>query len=481
MTVSPSVRGRVYALTKIAEEELERECPRCGVPGGDPDCKKCDDGFGGDHDSSDTDEHGNEKESMGMGSMDTPGRDVYASANLTRSMHKTAEYLEYCAVNIGSIVDNRPTHEKVATVLGYQTALMRKHAEEHETSEDDFDLDVNIDDDHTDDEQDDPHDGKELHPFSGGNEHELATNEDDDYTSEEWEDDPMADKKASVTGFFARRGLISKQASSHTKQASQLGSVGSFFAGRGLLKRANDPSMAPPPPGPQGGGAPPPDGGAPMPPQGMQPPMPPPPPPGPDPMQVAMALQSQGTLTPESLAQAAGISPQEAASIIAAMAGGTGAQPPMQPPMPPGGMPAGGGEGGPAPAGGDGMTVQASANPAALFQAMLRKYAGEEMSHANISAGKSDTLPWEADVKVPSNPGREYLASNEAAINFTSQQARRPRDEAVATLFENKVPYKRESGTGDGAGKMDEFVGDKTSSARIRSMLKAARAQRPLR
>lgn len=493
MTASRSVQQHLRALTKLAEEEMERECPRCGIPGGNPDCNKCDDGFGGDSDEI-KESMGDGFGSAGIGSMDG-GMNVHASVSLADQLLKSAQNLEYGARNFNNIRDDRPDYEKVASLLGFQAGLRKRasadtgNVEFDDHEEDDFDLEVNYTDDYTDEEQEEPHEGEEVYQdaFDGGGDHQLATNYDDDYTDEEMPEHPLGDKRASVAEFLQRRGWLPKTASRrpHIKQ----GSVTDFLYRRGMLKRANDPAMgggAPPPQQPQG----PPPGGAPDPmgggaPQGMPMPQgPPPPPPGPDPMQVAMMLQSQGTLTPESLAQAAGISPQEAASIIAALAGGTGAQggmgPPPAPPAGPMGTPADPGMGG--PQGDGGMTVQASAgyDPASMFQAMLRKYAGEDVSQASIDGKKTDAHPADGDVNWRSMPGREFIQSNEAAMNFTAQQARRPRDQAVSSLFDNKVPYKVESGKGEGDGKMDEFIGDKTSAARMRGLLKAARSRRPL-
>lgn len=478
MKASSSVRARLREIQKRAEDELSQEKQRY-EDAEEKKKKKLDD----DDDDDDDDDYGHKESNMGM--------EVHASA-LTRNMSKTASRLEYFARNFGAIVDDRPAHEKVATVLGYAQA-MAKHGGDtgdsgfNDDASDDFFLDVNYDDDYTDEEQETPDTGEEIDAFSESHEHELATNMDDDFTDEEWEEDPAQNKKASVTAYLQSQGFHiqrprQKQASRQrppahqTKRASATGSITNYFANLGLLKHAND--MGPvPPAGAEVPGQAPSPGGAPPPPMGPPPGQmgPPPPPPGPNPIEVAMALQAQGNLTPESLAQSAGISPQEAAAVIASMAGGTGTQPmggPPQPPMtPPGAPPAGDPSGGPVPAGG--MEVQASAEQ--IFQSVLRKYAGEEMSQANISGSTSQEEPWNNKVKVPSNPGREFLQSNEAAINFTAQQAKKPRDEAVQVWFENRVPYKRESGQGDGSGKMDEFIGDKTSAARINRMLRSVR------
>ncbi|MCA8939616.1 MAG: hypothetical protein KDB07_07405, partial [Planctomycetes bacterium] len=107
-----------------------------------------------------------------------------------------------------------------------------------------------------------------------------------------------------------------------------------------------------------------------------------------------------------------------------------------------------------------------------IFQSALRKYAGEE---ANIGASKSNMRPEDEDVKFRPMPGREGIASNEAAIAFTAQQSQMGPNSSVSALLSAPVPYTQESGRVGSPGKMDEFTGDKTSAAKFAQIRKRIR------
>lgn len=112
------------------------------------------------------------------------------------------------------------------------------------------------------------------------------------------------------------------------------------------------------------------------------------------------------------------------------------------------------------------MPVTASADPAALFQSALRKIAGEDVSQANISGSKSSSRPEDEGAAVPSNPGREFIQSNESAIAMRhdqgNEQAKRP---ALNAVLKNKPPVMSDAGAGP-AKNVDSMLGDKTSSVK---------------
>lgn len=436
-TISNSIRQRVASLMKTAAEESAKEKPK--------DDKKSP--FMSEKDKKKKE---NEKESMGTaahGGYDTSGMSdssgmTVTAGDLTSQLDKAASALDYCASHFHQIIDDRSVEEKVAELAAYSAEYQKMAMEGGGYSAEGCQMENTLDkDQYQKQEQPTPHRGKKMAPnetpvSAMG---EFPNNYKDDRTSESWDKDPAHGKKASVSRFLQRRGQ---------------------------LKTAN-PAM---------GGAPAPAPAAPAPaaaPPAAAPPQ------GPDPMMVAQQLQQQGQLTPESLSQAAGVSPEEAAAIIASLSGGTGAPAPAPAPAP--GAPAAGGmapAGAPGGAGAGGMEVQASADPSAIFQSALRKYAGEDVSPAKISAPKSDMRPEDEDVKHRQMPGLEGIASNEAAMAFTAQQGRKPRDEAVSAWLNRQVPYKAESGYRQGGvGKMDEFIGDKTSSAKLASVRRRLRSR----
>lgn len=444
------LRTQVDRILKQAAEEVEEEkiCKGCGESISECKCppeakKKESQGWGG------------MGGGMGMGQDLSGGMDVTASVRgLTRQMRKCASALEYGANNFYALIDDRPVAEKIAELAAFNTTINKIAQGDLESEVDDEGLLENTleDDSLLGDEQVTPSTGRQMipHEIDTDSFGSLETNIDDDLTSEEWEEYPFEGKEAHVR----------KMASS------------SF--GRFLTKKAQEMGMAPPP----GAGAPPPG----MAPPGMAPGGPPPGmggpppgmpmmPPGPDPRQIAMQLMQQGALTPEALAQAAGISPEEAAAVIASMSGGTGAPAPMMsnaPPAAPPGEPMAAPPGPPQGAAPGGMQVQASADPAALFRSALRKIAGEDMAAANISAKKVQGYPEDETISTPSLPGSQYIASNEAAIAFKSQQAEAPRDAAMdaSGVLDASVPQKRESGMVTEAPMMDPMLGAKTSSVR---------------
>jgi hypothetical protein len=442
MNVSPTLRDQINRIVKQAAEETEAErCPKCGESPTSEHIAACategcpykkgaqekESQMGGDY--------GQENVTMGGGA----GMTTTASAEpqaFAAQLRKLASASRYCSENFHQIVDDRPVPEKLAELMAFQTTVDK--IAQGEVGKDG--LLENTENKYVPGEQTEPHKGKQVVPHKTpvtamG---ELEDNRSDDRTGEEWTEDPLRGKKASVS--FRR---VMKK-----------------------LAQGEMPGAAPPAPaGPPPAGPPAPAPAAPM------PAGPPQPPPGPDPRQVAQQLMAQGALTPEALSQAAGISPEEAAAIIAAMTGGTGApQPPAAAPpaAPPAAGPgaAPGAAAPPAAAGGGGMPVTASADPAAVFQNALRKIAGEDVSKANISAGKTDKRPEDESAAVPSNPGREFIQSNEGAIAMRhdqgNEQAKKPALNAVLT---NKPPVMSDAGSG-AASNVDSMLGDKTSSVK---------------
>lgn len=445
------LRKQVNRILKLAEEQASeaKVCRKCGSKIVDGKCK-C------------SGENESENESQGYGGIGGAdmgsGMDVTASAAFTYQLQKLGSALDYAAENIYELVDDRPVAEKLAELAAFQTQVNKIAAGELGTGESEMGEGNQLKNTLSNDglqrqEQVTPHKGKQMIPHATpvSSQGELETNASDDRTGEEWTDYPMKSKKASV----AFRRMLQKRA-------------------QGIPPGAPAAPMAPAPaPAPAAPMAPPPAA-----------PMAPAPPPPPDPRTIAAQLQAQGSLTPESLAGAAGVSVEEAAAIIASMTGGTGV--PQAPPVAAPAAAVAPPEAAAAPApqaggGGPGMAVQASADPSALFQSALRKIAGEDMSTANISGSKGNARPEEESLSPGSLPGSEGLASNEAAIAFTAQQGRKPRDEAITAVLNNKVPYKAESGklTG-GPGKADEMLGDKTSAARAIVSRLGGRRRRPL-
>jgi len=456
---SPPLRTQINRILKQAEDEAAKKCPDCGdkmVNG------KCSCGYvaGGGGEK--------KKESMGTagGGYDTSGvgggMDVMASVEVEQA-EKLAHILRYAADNFYGIVDDRSPAEKLAELQAFASTAQKIAAGELSAGESDassMGLMSNTlgNDGLQKKEQVEPSRGKKMIPgkTSVNAMGELETNMNDDRTGEEWTDNPLKSKRASA---------LYRVLQKHAQDPAQMGA----------------PPAAAPPAGP-------PPGAPPAAPPQMAPQMAPPgPPPGPDPMMIAQQLMQQGALTPEALAQAAGIAPEEAAAVIAQMTGGTGAPQPAPMQAPPAGgaaMAGGAGQGAaaqpPPPGGAPGMAVQASASPAALFQSALRKVAGEDVSRANISAPRQDKRPEDEGISTPNLPGSQGLASNEAAIAFKAQEGRRPRDEAIGSLLSASVPYKAESGKNTGGYKADSMLGSKTSSlkaATARSYLQGLKAR----
>lgn len=437
MNVSPTLRDQINRIVKQAAEETEAErCPKCGeIPTSDHISSCASEGcpykkgsqekesmMGGDY--------GQENVSMGndAGKMASARPQSFAA-----QLRKLAAASRYCSENFHRIVDDRPVAEKLAELMSFKTTV-DKIAQGEVAADGTLE---NTENTYISGEQTEPHKGKQTIPHTTpvtamG---ELEDNETDDRTDEEWMDDPLQGKKASVSFHRVMRKLA---------QGEMPGAAPPAPAGPPM---AEAPAPAPPMAAPAG---------------------PPPPPPGPDPRMIAQQLMAQGALTPEALAQAAGISPEEAAAIIAAMTGGTGApQPPAA--APPAAPPAGGPPAAPMPGAappGGGMPVTASADPAALFQSALRKIAGEDVSQANISGSKSDARPEDEGAAVPSNPGREFIRSNEGAIamrhNQGNEQAKRP---ALNAVLQNTPPVMSDAGSGM-ATNVDSMLGDKTSSVK---------------
>lgn len=432
------LRTQINRLLKQAEEEMNQDsCPECGGDLEDGECTVC--GYGSESDESYDFGEDNDKESMGDGGMD--GMTVTASAVSGPQVQKLASALRYASANFHNIIDDRSPAEKLASLQAFMATARKLAADElgagaSEMSSQGVMSNTLEEDTLQGMEQTEPSRGKKMvpnqTPVSAMG--ELATNATDDRTGEEWVEDPLKSKRASAV----LRRVLRKHAQDPGAEAA-----------------APAPAPEAAPPAPEAGAA------------AAPPPMaaPPEPPPGPDPLLVAQYLAAQGALTPEALAGAAGISPEEAAAVIAQMTGGTGA--PAAPAAPGAAMapPPPAPEGGAAaPGEAGGMTVQASANPAALFQMALRKIAGEDVSPANISAPKENSKPWEKTIPTPNLPGSQALASNEAAIAFKAQDGRRPRDEAISAVLSASVPYKAESGKQTDAYITDSMIGDKTSS-----------------
>ena len=298
-TASPPLRKQVDRILKQAADEAS--CPKCGMKMSKGACpcgyKKGSEGE-------------QEKESMGVnpsvGAGYDTGMDVTASADtFPNQLSKLAGVLRYSSEHFYDLVDDRSDQEKVAELMAFSQKLAMEEPplQSHGSLVTTLENDAN-----TKKEQATPHRGKKMVPNETPTTAmgELENNMNDDRTSEEWTDSPLSNKKAHVLKHAFR-------------------SV--------MQKRAQGMGMGMPAPAPAPGGAPPPAAGGAMPPGGAPAPMPagpPPPPPGPDPRMIAQQLMAQGSLTPEALAQAAGISPEEAAAVIAAMTGGTGAPPPAR-------------------------------------------------------------------------------------------------------------------------------------------------------
>lgn len=384
------------------------------------------------------------------------GMGVYSSANLTDvvgSMRKLASACRYANQNFFAIVDDRPVAEKLAELRAFEQTVQK-------IAEGDVPLDgnqiANNLEEYVTGEQKTPDTGHQTIPrnipMEDGNKIQSTINH--DLTSQEWVSDPLEGKKAS-----AMFRVLRKHAQGEMPAGPPAGGPPGAEAG--------------PPPGPPPGGPP----GPPM------PPATPPPPPGPNPVEVAHQLMAAGALTPESLAQAAGISPEEAAAVIASMTGGTGApKPPISAPGPttqmgvaPAAQPA---PGGAAPA--TGMPVTAAADPAAIFQSALRKMAFEETDgDVKIGGGHYQDDLVNKPVSLPSNPGREYIASNESAIAMKHDQGNPGREAALREVLTTPPPKMREAGSGM-ATNIDAMTGAKTSSVRFFLQKRASGGRRPL-
>jgi hypothetical protein len=357
---------------------------------------------------------GKEKKSMGTsmhGGYDTSGMEATASAD---QMDKLADALSYMAYNFHDLIDDRSPHDKLAELHAF-AAEAQKIASEGGLLENTLN-----DDKHTKNKQPEPHKGMRTIPrdplMQDSNKFKNTMNEDN--THIEWKGNMFKDKRAHVLHSVLR------------KHANPM---------------AAPPQGAPAQPPPQAAPAP---QGAPA--QPMQVPA------GPNPLQIATQLAQAGSLTPESLAQAAGISPEEAAAVIASISGGSGApaQPPpqaapAQPMQPQAQQP--------------GMEVQASVSE--TFKDALRKLAGEDVSRAVISAPKSNERPEDEEVRSRHLPGSNAVQSNEAAIAFTTQEGEKHRDGTLKSVLTWPVGQQRKSGKHTGGYHMDSLITTKTSSA----------------